>query len=504
MRPLLFALTLALPLAALAAPAPTSPQADWRPVVKEERVKAGLTMAGWRLEEDGRALDPKTKAPATKAELDKAVLDLRHGARRAALEAVNMILDPKREPEITDGARLAKLAQDLPPGLAKAMLDPKSDLAKTRAMAVAELDTVASYFDGSRTMAQRQAAAQPVSAGTPGPRANHPYHTPQENSVGDKLRASAAAEISRDPYGRKVLARLEGPNGQPNLPPILIEEQTGDVVAQYDYRRGAIVLDRDSVLASVTGTVPPRQAAALRASLAAPAALLAYLDAHPEAVSAMAKDHDVLFVHELTHAWQDRRDPIFREMARGNLPEVQPLEYEEEAYKTKNLYIASKLKNDPASVKLDGELKDYALMAHGREGWMFSLHLLLKDSSPARAMPAQSIHQFQMDRLRRTQKRAVSTSEDQQAKALDLQALTRGGRLVARLESEHKRRMSALDTEIDRTAPDSSKLLGSYYLLQALSAARSTDRSVLLDRAERYAKVSGNKALIEEIRKAKK
>ena len=57
----------------------------------------------------------------------------------------------------------------------------------------------------------------------------------------------------------------------------------------------------------------------------------------PEAISAVVKDNDVVIVHELTHAWQDRRDPVFREMTRGNLPDTTPLEYEEEAYKTKKL-----------------------------------------------------------------------------------------------------------------------------------------------------------------------
>lgn len=505
MKPLIIlAVMLALPAAAAAAPVPEAPaaQADWRREGVDERVKAGLMSLGWRLEDDGRALDPKTKAPAAKAVLAKAVLDLRQDARRAALESLNLLLDPNRPAEPGDDARKQMLAQDLPPGLAAAVLDPNSDLSKTRAMAVAELNTVAAYFDGSRTMADRQAAASPVSAGTPGPRAELPYYSVLERSVGEKLQAAARSEIGRDPFGRTILSRLDTA-GKPDLPPILIEDQGGDVVARYDYRRRAVVLDREGVLASVTGSVPPRQAAALRASLSTRAALLAYLEAHPEAVEAVVKENDVVLVHELTHAWQDRRDPVFREMARGNIPDVQPLEYEEEAYKTKNLYLRSKLKNDPASVKMNDDFKDYVMMTHGVGAWTLALLDGISDSSPARALTLKSARDVQSDRIGQVRARSVATSEQQRAKALDLMALTRSGRQLAEVEAAHAKRMAALDPEIRNATSDSYRDLGSYYLVQALSASRIPDRMTYLEKAEAYAKSSGSKALLEEVRKAK-
>ncbi len=514
MKPLILLVgLLTLPAAALAAPAPGVPpgsstpaapavQADWRRDGVDERVKAALTGKGWRFEDDGRALDPKTKGPADKAVLDKVVRDLRQDARRAALEAVNQMLDPNRPEEIGDRQRKEKLAEDLPPGLAAALLDAKSDLAKTRAMAGAELDKVAAYFDGGRSLADRQSAAQPVSAGTAGPRVDLPYYTVLERSVGKKIQASAQAEIGRDPFGKIVLSRLNV-GGKPNLPPILIEDQSGSVVAKYDFRRQAVVLDREGVLASVVATVPPAQRIALRAALPTRAALLSYLEAHPEAVNAVVKDNDVLIVHELTHAWQDRRDPIFREMARGNIPDVQPLEYEEEAYKTKNIYLRSKLKNDPASVKMDDDFTDYTLMTHGLMPWKDSLINNIKNASPSRAQTVQSIRAIEAGRINRVQNRAVTTSAEQQAKALDLAALTRGGRQLAELDDAHARRMADLDSAIKKGRSEGYRDLGSYYLVQALTAARAPDRITYLDRAETYAKASGSKALIEEVRKAK-
>ncbi|MBI2789245.1 MAG: hypothetical protein HYX59_11235 [Elusimicrobia bacterium] len=505
MRPLLaLAVILALSPASLSAQAPAaaSAQADWRRDGVDDRVKAGLTSLGWRLEDDGRALDPKTKAPVTKAVLDKAVLDLRQGARRAALETVNLMLSTGKPLQPEDRSKIETLAADLPPGLADAILDPASDMNKVKAMADAGLARVADYFEGSRTLADRQAAAQPVSAGTPGPRVDLPYYTASERSVGEKIQASARAEIGRDPFGKTVLSRLNV-DGKPDLPPFVIEDQSNGVVAQYDYRRRAVVLDREAVLASVVGTVPPRQASALRASLSTRAALMSYLDSQPEAVAAVVKDNDAVIVHELTHAWQDRRDPIFREMARGNIPDVQPLEYEEEAYKTKNLYLRSKLKNDPVSVKMNDDLVDYEMMTNGVELWEQGLFDGIEGASPSRAIPLKGVRAIEAARLERVRNRAVTTSEEQRAKALDLQALTRGNRQLTDLESAHAKRMAALNPSIENAQKASYRDLGNYYLVQALRADRAPDRSTYLDRAETYAKASGNKALIEEVLQAK-
>lgn len=507
MRPLILAVMLALPAAADSAPiarlpGAESPQADWRRDGVDDRVKEALTGKGWRLEDDGRALDPKTKAPAAKAVLDKAVLDLREDARRAALETVNLLLASGKPLEFSDKKKIEFLSADLPPALVAAILDPRSDMNMVKAMADADLTRVAAHFDGGRTMADRRAAAQPVAAGTPGPRVDLPYFADQEKSVGDKIRASAEAEIGRDPFGRTVLSRLNA-GGKPDLPPIVIEDQSGTVVAHYDFRRRAVVLDRESVLASVVGTVPPRGASALRASLSTRAALLAYLEAHPEAVAAVVKDNDVVLVHELTHAWQDRRDPIFREIARGNLPDAQPLEYEEEAYKTKNLYIHSKLKNDPASVKLDQEFDDYLMMMHGPESWRMELVKTLNSASPSRALALPSLRDIQNARRARAQARAVPTADEQKAKALDLLALTRAQKELLALEAAHARRMAPMTDEIRAHAADRSRLLAAFYLGRALHAASAVERGVLLDKAAMYARASGNAILIEEVRKAK-
>ena len=509
--PLLLVVFLALSPAARAVPgagpqvqaAPDAP-ADWRRDAADERVKAALLSKGWRLEDDGKALDPKTKAPVTKAVLDKAVQDLTQDARRAALEAVNLAFAKGAPTDPVERARLQKLASELPPGLAAAIQDPNSDAAKVRAMANGELEKVAAYFDGTRTLADRQSAAQPVAAVTLGPRVNLPYYTAAEQAAGEKLRAAAAKEIGKDPFGRTVLARLNDPSGKPALPALLIEDQQSGVVAQYDFRRQAVVLDREGVLASVVGTAPPKDRVALRAKLAKRSDLLDYLDKHPEAVAAVVKDNDVVLVHELTHAWQDRRDPLFREIARGNIPDSQPLEYEEEAYKTKNLYLHSKLKNDPASVKMDQEFADYQSMNHGVDPWLTDHYDRMRDSSPSRALDMPKMRAIEQSRIDRVRTRTVTTSADQQAKALDLTALTRAQKNLSDVETAHRLRMKAMDVDLAANKKEAYKVFGTYYLGQAISAERAADRSAWLDQAERYAVAAGEKKLLEEIRAAKK
>ncbi len=515
MRPVLFILSktmrppLALVFSLLLAPAAlaaTAGPADWRRVEGiDERVQAGLTTMGWRFEADGRALDPKSKLPADKAALEKAARDLRQDARRAALERANLLISkPKADWTFADFSALQTLESELPAGFYAALKDPNSDPNKLRAMANAELSTIAAYFDGGRTLADRQAAAQPVSAGTPGARVDLPYFSVKEKSVGDKLRAAASTHIAKDPFGRTVLARINGPDGKPDLPPIVIEDKPGDVIATYDYRRGAVVLDRELTISAMMDDIPPSRRAAVRDALKTREDLLNYLEAHPEAITSITRNSDVVLVHELTHAWQDRRDPVLREMARGNIPDTQLLEYEHEGYVTKNLYIHSKLKNDPASVKRDDEFQDYVFMMHGPDSWKQALSDRLGGASPARALTIANVEKVSAARLSMVQGRTPKTIDEIQARSLDLAAITRGKDALAAVGREHKARYGKIEKEIEtKLAPERFKLLAIYYLGLADHAESFADRITLLESAERYARVAGDAKLIEAVRKAK-
>lgn len=484
----------AVPVAVSASPA------DWRQAGLQDAMKDALRGAGYGLLDDGRVLDPKTRNPLTGAELAEALKHIDLSARRLALERLRLVL--AREPMTdADRAAAAALQENLPDDVAQA-LDSHAGLADLRALTDRDLTGIASYFDGSRTPAERAEAAAPVSEGDPGPRAPLPYFEPSERRLGDSLRAAATERLAKDPVGREILARLNGAGGKPDLPPIVVETLSGGDAARYDYLRRALVLNQDALIAAATGGVPAKERGALEKSLASRPALIAYLNAHPKAVAAVAAQNDVLLAHELTHAWQDRREPVMQEMSRGTLPGAVVIDYEQEAWLIKNQYLRSKLSRDPASVADDAELADYRKMSDDPTIWLRDL----RDNYSAAASNAMELSEaraIQAHRLETARARSVASSEEQQAKALDLAALGRADKELAAAEVDERARVTALIDGARRDAGSSAAALAGYYLQYALGAADKVDFFVRLEKAEAYAVKSDDAALLAKVRAAK-
>ncbi len=482
---------LTLTTAALAVPAPVPPTelADWHRSGIDDRTKLSLSARGWRLGDDGRALDPQTKAPASQDRLDKAVLDVRQRARQSALEKVRLLLAAGKPLKKEDLEIVASLSRDLPADFLASALSAASDPAKLRALTDASLAQVVSYFDGSRAHAGHP--ADPSAEPGPDKYVDIPHLVP-----------FAIKKISRDPYGRTVLSRLNGKNGEPDLPPVLIENLNGPVAA-YDFRRRVVIVDQEALRTSIASFSPPKEGAALRQSLASHDALIAYLKAHPGAVTVFLEQNDVVLVHELDHAWQDRRDSVMQAMVRGDIPIAQILEYEKESFLTKNLYLHSKLKNDPASVLDDQELADYIAMMNDRQTWWRQKREAYRLQLPAFALDLSEVAVIQKRRLAEARSKKTSTPQQRRDKAQDVLALSGGRKNLDALAAAQKRRLAALESTTDRSALERHKHLGMYYLKEALEATRTTDRLVMLQKAEDYAKTSGDHALIEEVRKAK-
>lgn len=501
MRPLCLAvLLLAAPSARAQVPPPAA-AADWRKASLSEPMQDALRGAGYGLQDDGRVLDPKSRRPLTDGQLSEALKRIDLTARRLALERLRLVL--AREPMTdADRAAAAALKGNLPDDVAKA-LDANAGLADLRALTDRDLASVTAYFDGSRTAAERAENATPVLEGAPGPRAPLPYFDPAEQKLGDALRAEAAARLAKDPVGREILARLDGPGGKPDLPPIVVEPLSGGDGARYDYRRRALVLSQDALVAAATAAVPPKERGALEKTLSSRTALIAYLNAHPKAVAQAAAANDVLLAHELTHAWQDRREPLMQEMSRGTLPAAVVIDYEEEAWLIKNRYLGSKLARDPASVADDGELDDYRQMAQDPSLWVQNL----RDNYGAAASNAMDLSEtgaIQRHRLELARARAVSSSADQKDKALDLEALGRADKeLTAADAAERERILSLLDGARKGQAASAAALAG-YYLQSALSATGNPDFMVRIGQAEAYAARSGDAALLAKVRAARK
>lgn len=500
MRTLILAILLlaaATPRASAGAPEAAAAAADWRQARLPAVMQQALRGAGYGLQDDGRVLDPRSREPLTAPQLADALTRINLSTQQLSLERLRLVLahDPQTG---ADRAAAAELKGNLPDDVAKA-LDSNAGLSDLRKLTDGDLTRIAAYFDGARTPAERAEAAEPVQAGAPGPRAPLPYFDPSESRLGDALRAASAARIAKDPFGRTVLARLNGAGGKPDLPPIVVETLPNGP-AEYDYRRRALVVDQDALIGVITDGVPPKDRSALAKSLAPRQALIDYLNAHPQAVASFAAQNDVLLVHELTHAWQDRRDPVMQEMSRGAAPAAVVIDYEEEAWLTKNQYLASKLKNEPASVADDVELTDYRKMSADPAGWLNDLRASYAGAA-SNAMNLTTARAIQEHRLEMARARAVGSSAEQAAKSLDLLALGRADKdLAAADEGERKRVSSLLSAQGGQAS--SSTLLANYYLQAALKASGTVDRSVLIQKAEDYAAKSGDAALLAKVRAA--
>jgi|GEM_PF-2131246 len=494
MRSLFLAAALLIPAASARA---AGAVADWRRADLSAAQRGALADSGFRLAEDGRVLSPQSGAPLDEKELQDELARLGYGAQQSALERLSLLAAKGTLTE-ADRAQLDALKGSLPDDAAKAA-DAGAPASALRRIADADLARIANYFDSARTPQQRVADAEPVILGDPGPRVPLPYFTPAEKTLGDGLRAAAARALGADPVGRTVLARLDGPNAKPDLPPIVVEDSPDGAAADYNYVRRALVVDAETLRASLVGRAPAPQRGALRAELMPRDALLAYANAHPDALDAFAAQNDALFAHELTHAWQDRRDPVMQEMSRGALPRALIVDDEVEAWTVKNLYIASRLQRDPRAAIDPNELADFEDMTTGRVAWQLRLQDRYASAAP-NAMTLDMVAQLQERRLERTRAAPADTTAAQGAKALDLLMQLRAQRELGAARAQDAARLSALGARADSAAKSAPRLLAGHFLALGASAANATERAADLEEAENYARSSGDARLLARVR----
>lgn len=486
------------------ATAPAGPQAvpvDWRNIDLNARTKLALGSQGWILEEDGRALRPGTREPAGAQELEKAIFEIRQIASQASLEKLRLILSSGKPLSQSDMEVVASLSNDLPRPLLLEALDPRSDPAKLRALTDENLARIASTFDGSRTLQGRRDAAAPLKTRSR-KGLDSPYASAADETVGRAFNVGMVKAIGRTAYGRTVLRRLNDAKGKAVPPPVLIDNLEG-VPTAYDFRRGAILIDHETLVDSIVDYEPLKTRESLRRSLDKHGALLSYLKAHPGSITRFINSNDVLLVHELTHTWQDRRDPLLGEIVRGNVPTALILEFEREGFLTKNLYLHSKLANAPDTVRIDQELADYEAMMFSRQDWWREKREDYRLGSPAYALDLSEVDAIMKRRLNAAKSKETASVAQRRDKALDILALSLGQSQLRASGAAQKERLAALEEVLDRTEPERHKAIGMYYLKEALNEPRSPDRMILLRKAEHHAAAAKDQALIDGIRKAK-
>lgn len=494
MRALLLAAFLA-PSAALAGDLGNVP-ANWTrqetPLGEEEIV--GLRKLGFRLEPDGRVLDLELKL-LDAAGLAEARRLLHASDRRQKLERLRAFLatqppdaplspEARREALLLADGRLYELVQR--PGMTAGALSR---------MARLDLNAVARVFDGN---AAKGAVAVAAPDTAPANRPRFPYLTAAEQQAGEAMRTAAAAQLSRYERGRLILSRLNGKDGSPDLPPILVED-TGAGAAMYDPVRRAVVIDREAAVTELMVGVLPVDRAGRRRELARPDALAQALAANPDVARRVMEKNDVLVAHELTHAWQDRRDSIWRRMRKGQIPQAVPFEYEEEANLEKNLYIHDVLRSNPGAQIDSMELENYRLMMSSYRDWLDALRDTYGADNDTSVRDLARIDELIQVRRDAVQKAAAQTPAEQRRKTALLLGMERGRQAIAEVQSAHATRLQAAQAgPVTQARRESNSVLALHYL-EVAAVSSDLQRSVALDMARRYAQASGDAVLIERV-----
>jgi hypothetical protein len=205
-------------------------------------------------------------------------------------------------------------------------------------------------------VAQSPTSTKPAAA--PAPRVSNrgvpgPMMGLDPSQVEQKFTEALDAEISRYPTGKKSLDSLPEPplvelmkSGSPSLNAWLVKGSPDKIV--FNTARFAEAID----------LLDPAGAKGL--DLSDPAVLRQHLARHPEEIDALAKKFDVLYVHELTHAIQHRRegagwldDQVSAAIDRLNGHKY-PVEKEWEAFGVQNQYLIEKARTDPTVLSLSG------------------------------------------------------------------------------------------------------------------------------------------------------
>lgn len=495
MRALLLA-TLLAPSAAFAGDLGDGP-ADWTrqeaPLDEEEIV--GLRKLGFRLEPDGRVLDLELKL-LDAAGLAEARRLLHASDRRRKLERLRAFLatQPPDAPLSPEARREALLLAD--GRLYELLQRPGMTAGALSRMARLDLNAVARVFDGN---AAKGAVAVAAPDTAPADRPRFPYLTAAEQQAGEAMRAAAVAQLSRYERGRLILSRLNGRDGAPELPPILVED-TGAGAAMYDPVRRAVVIDREAAVTESMVGVLPVDRAGRRRELARPDALAQALAANPDVARRLMEKNDVLVAHELTHAWQDRRDSIWRRMRKGHIPQAVPFEYEEEANLEKNLYIHDVLRSNPGASIDPTEFDDYQLMLARYGRWLQALRQTYGVDNNSAVRDLREIGDALRARRDSVRNAPAQTDKETRQKAALLLEMQRGEQAIVDLQAAHAARIRTSQTgPIAAANREQNSVLARHFLEVTAATTSGTDRAVALDKARRYAEASGDAALIERV-----
>ncbi|MDE2492036.1 MAG: hypothetical protein KGM24_14405 [Elusimicrobia bacterium] len=336
-------------------------------------VWSSLMSGGYRLDEKTcRLVSPDGKGPLLRLQVEVYRRGLQAGYRREQLTELlaslrGLPLGAKIPAEVLERARQAEQAGvALPPNVRRLLADAGTTVGDLRGAVLPSYEASTRFFDSARGLKETALRALPPIAGISAPERRPAYYDSLSTRLGRAFDADLKSQFeSVKPSGPRMLGRF--PDG---LPPIVMmkisqrpwEKGRGRAAAQADPANGAIEINYWDAARVALESAPAASRAALTKDFADPATLARYLLAHPEARKAFISREDVVLYHELTHVWQQHRDAVALEDLRGNVPAMEPLEYEHEAFREQFRYLTDKLAVQPREALQGGWTDSYRLL----------------------------------------------------------------------------------------------------------------------------------------------
>ncbi len=466
---------------------------------KVERYRENILLVGYRFDEkEGTILSPETKGPIRVPEAEELVAAIAAGLRHAALERLNYLLsrqkagEPIPEKVLAEARQIAESERvPLPESLLKALKGAqKAPGALTLEVARAYIESTR-YWDGAMTPRERFEASQPVVVGGSKEPFRSPYFDETEKRLGELLREELAAHLAKNTAGKELLDKLRGPEGKRPLPGVLVLKLDANKTGVYDESMRAIVLSHAQLVGGLVKRVPERERKALSERLQDPKALTEYLSQNPEARSAFVKDNDTILFHELTHAWQARRGRLIVEQERGNVPGMNLLENEHEAFLSEARYFHHKLLKDETAADSQDELDNYLGLLNDFDRWRDNITHSYLANWPESTADFPTVIELQRLRGRASGRDMQLLRPQFDQWLLKLIGLNLGMKAIQEEKTAHDKRVEEfLKKEYPRMQYDGFRRLAGFY------SKRSKPDYAFLSLAEAEAAAERNEALL--------
>ncbi|MDD5629158.1 MAG: hypothetical protein PHU21_08835 [Elusimicrobia bacterium] len=478
--------------------------------------KDDLLYSGNRFDEDtGHILSVADKKPLTVLAIEVSRRNTLLGQKHAILERLSVVLSQQEpgKPLSPQAQAQVKALVDaypgaLPPSLVKTLTTPGLTASALNADALKAYEDSTRFFDGQTTLKDLVENALPVQAKPYSSYSDKVYFDDSEKRLGGMLRTAVQGELAKNPAGQELLDHFRNKKGEVELPNFLILNIDPKAMASYSSSNKAVTFNQKLIVEALAQELPKDKQAALRKELADSRKFAAYLLAHPEGLQKSVAANGTTFLHELTHAWQDRRDRLMVEVNRGNMPGVMFLENEHEAFLAEMRWLHARLIADPAGSANEEMLESYRQFIVNPDLWRNDISQRYLANWPQFAATLPTAQDLQKQRISTARRLMGEGLYQRVVQGFKVLVMERGTQEMRTVESANRKRVAEFDkTRYPAMRAEGMRALAELYIAQAEKAKGAGDREEALDTAWAYAlqlKDEPLTARIEALRAKKK